>query len=296
MLQLSGTVLGLMIDGAPEGILVCDARQPDHPVVYANPAFERFSGYARGELLGRNPRLLHGKDSEQEGSRRLRDCIARGEGGRATLRNYRKDGSLLWAEVQLLPLRDAGGELSHFVAYYRDVSDRIKSQERPAEGPPASLREDRVSGLLLRSWFEVLMVRDWATAQREERPLTLVLFHIDSLDRYGETFGPAAADAVVRRVARLISLSFRRGIDVVGRWDTACVAVLAGPVLPEGIAAYVQTVVQRVADLRIHHPHAVGQKFITVSAGVATRVPSREDPDSSVLVREAESALRQAQG
>lgn len=291
MLQLSGTVLGLMIDGAPEGILVCDARQPDHPVVYANPAFERFSGYASGELLGRNPRLLHGADTDQEGSRRLRDCIARGEGGRATLRNYRKDGSMLWAEIQLQPLRDEGGELSHFVAYYRDAGERIKSLERPAEQQPASLLPDRVSGLLSRGWFEELMARDWATTRREERPLTLVLFHIDSLDRYAETFGPGAADAVVRRVARLISLSFRRGVDVVARWDTACIAVLAGPVMPEGIAAYVQTVVQRVADLRIHHPHAVGPKFITVSAGVSTRVPSRDEPDSSPLVREAEAAL-----
>lgn len=291
MLQLSGTVLGLMIDGAPEGILVCDARQPDHPVVYANPAFERFSGYASDELLGRNPRLLHGADSDQEGSRRLRDCIARGEGGRATLRNYRKDGSMLWAEIQLQPLRDEGGELSHFVAYYRDVSERIKLLERPAEQPPASVLPDRVSGLLSRGWFDELMARDWATARREGRPLTLVLFHIDSLDRYAETFGSGAADAVVRRVARLISLSFRRGVDGVARWDAACIAVLAGPVMPEGIAAYVQTVVQRVADLRIHHPHAVGPKFISVSAGVATRVPSRDETDSSPLVREAEAAL-----
>ena len=291
MLQLSGTVMALMIDGAPEGILVCDARQPDHPVVYANPAFERFSGYSSGELLGRNPRLLHGADTDQEGSRRLRDCIASGEGGRVTLCNYRKDGSMRWAEIQVQPLRDEGGALSHFVAYYRDVSDRIKSPERPAEQQPASGREDRVSGLLSRSWFEELMARDWATARREERPLTLVLFHIESLDRYAETFGPGAADAVVRRIARLISLSFRRGVDVVGRWDAACVAVLAGPVIPEGIAAYVQTVVQRVADLRIHHPHAVGPKFITVSAGVATRVPTRDDTDSGPLVREAEAAL-----
>ncbi len=291
MLQLSGTVMALMIDGAPEGILVCDARQPDHPVVYANPAFERFSGYSSGELLGRNPRLLHGADTDQEGSRRLRDCIASGEGGRVTLRNYRKDGSMRWAEIQVQPLRDEGGALSHFVAYYRDVSDRIKSPERPAEQQPASGREDRVSGLLSRSWFEELMARDWATARREERPLTLVLFHIESLDRYAETFGPGAADAVVRRIARLISLSFRRGVDVVGRWDAACVAVLAGPVIPEGIAAYVQTVVQRVADLRIHHPHAVGPKFITMSAGVATRVPTRDDTDSGPLVREAEAAL-----
>jgi diguanylate cyclase (GGDEF)-like protein/PAS domain S-box-containing protein len=295
MQQLTGQVLSLVIDGAPEGLAVCDAQAADMPVVYVNPAFERLTGYGAMELLGRNLRLLQGTDNEQDGSRRLHEAVSRGEGCRVTLRNYRKDGTSFWNEVQLQPLRDAGGVLTHYVAYYRDAGGRLKSPERPLEGIPTWLREDRVSGLSSRVWFEELMQRDWATARREQRSITLLLFDIDGLALYCDTFGKAAGDAAIRRIARQISASFRRGADVVGRWDNGCAAVLAGPVVPVGINDYAQLVAQRVLELHIHNPRATNQKMLTVSTGVATTVPAREEDDCGRLVRAAESALRHAQ-
>jgi PAS domain S-box-containing protein/diguanylate cyclase (GGDEF)-like protein len=295
MQQLAGTVLGLVVNSAPEGVIVCDARGNDRPIVYVNPAFERLSGYSAADLLGRNPRLLRGDDQDQDGCRRMREALARGEGAHVTLRNYRKDGSMFWNEIQIQPLHDEAGELTHFAAYYRDVAERIKLPEKVLDGVPTWLREDRVSGLSSRAWFEELMRRDWDVARRDERPLTLLLFDIDDLERYCETFGKSAGDAVIRRVARLISTCFRRGADVIGRWDNGCAAVLAGPVIPEGVNAYAQIVSQRVADMRLHHPRGVNQKIITVSSGVATAVPVRDDGGCARLVRAAESALRRAQ-
>jgi diguanylate cyclase (GGDEF)-like protein/PAS domain S-box-containing protein len=295
MQQLAGPVLDGVINGAPEGVAVCDARAADMPVVYVNPAFERLSGYGATELLGRNLRLLQGTDREQDGCRKLHEAVAKGEGCRVTLRNYRKDGTSFWNEIQLEPLRDADGTLTHYVAYYRDAGGRLKTPERPLEGIPTWLREDRVSGLSSRAWFEELMLRDWATARREQRPITLLLFDIDGLGLYCETFGRSAGDAAIRRIARQISTSFRRGADVVGRWDSGCAAVLAGPVVPAGINEYAQLVAQRVLELHIHNPRALNQKMLTVSTGVATTVPVPGDEDCGRLVRAAEMALRHAQ-
>ena len=295
MQQLAGQVLGGVIDAAPEGVAVCDARAADLPVVYVNAAFERLSGYGATELLGRNLRMMQGTDREQEGCRRLHEAVERGEGCRVTLRNYRKDGTSFWNEIQLQPLRDAEGAVTHYVAYYRDAGGRLKSPERPLEGIPTWLREDRVSGLSSRAWFEELMQRDWATARREQRPITLLLFDIDGLGLYCDTFGKAAGDAAIRRIARQISASFRRGADVVGRWDSGCAAVLTGPVVPAGMNEYAQLVAQRVLELHIHNPRAPNQKMLTVSTGVATTVPDRDDADCGRLVRAAESALRHAQ-
>jgi diguanylate cyclase (GGDEF)-like protein/PAS domain S-box-containing protein len=295
MQQLAGTVLGRVIEAAPEGVLVCDARSADSPVVYVNAAFQRLTGYGAEDLLGRNPRLLRGEDHDQEGCRRLREAVARGAPVRVTLRNYRKDGTALWNEILLQPLRDEAGELAHFAAYYRDLSERIQAPDRPLEGVPTWQREDRISGLSTRAWFEALMLRDWAVARREERPLTLLLFDIDDLARYCDTFGKSAGDAVIRRVAWVISSSFRRGADVFGRWQNGCAAVLAGPVVPEGVNAYARIVAQRVAEMHLHHPRGLSQKFITVSAGVATAVPDRDEGDCSRLVRAAEAALKRAQ-
>src|SRR5579871_2933676 len=98
-----------LVEASPEGVLLVDARNPDHPIVYANPAFEALTGYSAQELLGRNPRMLQADDREQDGRHRLREALARGEACRVLLRNYRKDGALFWNEMSILPLKDAAG-------------------------------------------------------------------------------------------------------------------------------------------------------------------------------------------
>jgi PAS domain S-box-containing protein len=83
-----------LVDSSPEGVVLIDAQGSDHPVVYANRAFEALTGYSAAELTGRNLRLLQADDREQDGRHRLRDALSRGETCRVLLRNYRKDGSL----------------------------------------------------------------------------------------------------------------------------------------------------------------------------------------------------------
>ena len=52
------------IASSTNGIIITDAGQPDNPIVYVNPAFERLTGYSAEELIGRNCRFLQGPDTE----------------------------------------------------------------------------------------------------------------------------------------------------------------------------------------------------------------------------------------
>src|ERR1700722_14052903 len=81
-----------VLDAAPDGIVVCEARPPDYPLVYANAAFLRLTGYQSEELIGQDLRRLQSWDREQDGRAKLRVALAKGESCRALLRNYRKDG------------------------------------------------------------------------------------------------------------------------------------------------------------------------------------------------------------
>jgi len=297
MQQLDSAFVRRILDSAPEGIAICDATQPGQPVIYVNAAFEQMTGYAAGELLGANLRLLQGEDREQDGIRRLREALARAEACRVVLRNYRKNGELLWNEMSLQPMREEDGRLTHFVAFYRDASGRLRQADRSAEGVPGSLREDRVTGLSSRAWFDELLAREWRTARRDERPLTLALFDIDALASYNATFGRPAGDACLKRIGRSIAGVFRRGTDVVGVWREGCIGVLAvhrdGSGV-QGVIHHATSTVQRIAEMRIHHPRAPLQKFVTVTAGLATVTPERVEEEPTRLIERAEAALRDA--
>lgn len=296
-MNLDPEFLRLVVDGAPEGIVICDAQAADCPAVYVNTALEQMTGYGAAELLGSNLRLLQGADRDQEARRRLRDAIARGEACRVLLRNYRKSGDLIWNELYLQPLRNRDGVLTHWAGFIRDANGRLRALERAPEGLPGWLREDRVSGLSSRAWFDELFAREWLIARREAQPLTLVLFDVDALGIYNDTFGRAAGDACVRRIARVISGAFRRGTDIVARWDEGGIAVLAvhrNGTPANGVAGYVEATSRRIADMHVHHPHSPVQKFVTVTAGLATVSPAREEDSPQRLVGAAVSALQMA--
>ena len=282
-----------VVDTAPEGVVVCDAMAADHPVIYANSAFATLSGYSVDALLGKNLRILQANDREQEGRQRLREAVERGETARVLLRNYRQDGSLFWNEVVIQPVRNPAGQLTHFVAYYRDVSERLKGSEKAAQGLPSWLREDRLTGLHSRAYFEELLQRDWLLAQRDSHEIALTLFDIDDLATYNDTFDKSAGDACIRRVARVIGASYRRGGDLVGRWEGGTLAALTQGDAAQKAPQYAQIVAQRVRDLLIHHPRNGSGRYLTISAGVANLVPEREMPLESLL-KACRAALKRA--
>ena len=151
-----------------------------------------------------------------------------------------------------------------------------KSAERSSlSGLPSWLREDRLTGLHSRAYFEELLQRDWALAQRDSHEIGLTLFDIDDLGAYNDKFDRAAGDACIRRVARVIGASYRRGGDLVGRWEGGTFAVLTQGDAAERAAHYAQIVAQRVRDLLMHHPTAGAGRYVTVSAAVASLVPPR---------------------
>src|SRR5215469_10781995 len=282
-----------IVDSAPEGVVVCDAAASDHPVIYANSAFATLSGYTVDALLGKNLRMLQGNDREQEGRQRMREAVERGETARVLLRNYRQDGSLFWNEVVIQPVRDPAGQLTHFVAYYRDVSERLKAGEKAAQGLPSWLREDRLTGLHSRAYFEELLQRDWVLAQRDLHEIALTLFDIDDLTTYNDTFDKSAGDACIRRVARVIGASYRRGGDLVGRWEGGTIAALTQGDAAQKAPQYAQIVAQRVRDLLIHHPRNGSGRYLTISAGVASLVPER-DMALEALLKACRAALKRA--
>jgi two-component system, sensor histidine kinase and response regulator len=120
---------GQIIESTRVGTVIADATQPDNPMVFANPAFEHITGYAFDEVRGRNCRFLQGPDTDPQALLRIRTALAAGGQVHEQLLNYRKDGTPFWNDLQIMPIRDAAGRLTHFVALQSDVSERVRAQQ-----------------------------------------------------------------------------------------------------------------------------------------------------------------------
>lgn len=116
-------LLFTVIQSSSDSVVVTDARQPDNPIMFVNPAFEKLTGYSSSEIMGRNCRFLQGKDDKQPARKRLRGAILIGVEARELLRNYRKDGSVFYNELSVSPVYDRGGRVQYFVGVQHEVSE-----------------------------------------------------------------------------------------------------------------------------------------------------------------------------
>ena len=159
----------------------------------------------RSALLGRNLRFLQADDHDQEGLAKIRTALRDGAACQTTLRNYRRDGTMFWNEVTLMPLRDGSGQITHFASFHRDGGDRCARRRRSEPRDPsmstqtmlAYLRDDKLTGLLRRPYFEELVKRDWGLAQRESRRLSFLVFDLDHYAHYRDVFGKPGRRSVV---------------------------------------------------------------------------------------------------
>jgi PAS domain S-box-containing protein len=111
-------------------MLVTDATQADHPIIFANDAFLKLTGYDRDEVIGRNCRFLQGPETDPQAVLALREAIAAGEDLSVEILNYRKDGSTFWNALYLSPVRNDAGEIVYFFASQLDVTDKKVAEVR----------------------------------------------------------------------------------------------------------------------------------------------------------------------
>ena len=117
-----------VIGNAGAGMVVVDAVAPGHPVVFANPAFHRLTGYGEEEIRGRNCRFMQGPETDQTVVARIRQSLAEARPFRGELLNYRKDGTTFWCDLAINPVVGPAGRLTHFVGVTNDVTARREAE------------------------------------------------------------------------------------------------------------------------------------------------------------------------
>jgi len=122
-------LMGQALNASTDGIVITDARLPDNPLIMANPAFERITGYSIAESIGHNCRFLQKNDHDQPGLNAVRSALRKKQSCRVVLRNYRKDGRPFWNELHIAPVRNSGGDTTHFIGIQADITARKEAED-----------------------------------------------------------------------------------------------------------------------------------------------------------------------
>ncbi len=223
----------LLAENAWEVIWTMDL---DGKVTYINPAVERMRGISPEEAMRQSPEEIQPPESAAIGADYYQRLFAAIEAGtepptfRGEQEYYRRDGSIMTGELQVIPHVDTDGQVIELIGVTRDISERKIFE--------AELRNlavtDTLTGVWNRRHGENLLADD-LSARRPGQALSLLMLDIDHFKTVNDTFGHQAGDHVLIEIASRVRRSLR-GNDVVSRWGgEEFVVLLRDCALPDAL-------------------------------------------------------------
>jgi diguanylate cyclase (GGDEF)-like protein/PAS domain S-box-containing protein len=198
------------LTSATNGITI-SANVEGRPIVYCNPAFERLTGYTLSEIVGHNCRFLQGEGTDPEAIQQMRAAFDAGAAIDLVVLNYKKGGTPFWNALNIGPIHNAQGALTHFIGVQTDVTERIDLQ-RHLEHRAFT---DVLTGLPNRAQFMHELERELGLVDRQGH-VALGFVDLDGFKSINDRYGHQAGDELLIQVAARLT-GIVRGNDLVAR-------------------------------------------------------------------------------
>ncbi|ENO76618.1 EAL domain-containing protein [Thauera sp. 63] len=266
-----------------EGIIVTDVQGR---IIEVNEAFTRITGYTRDEVLGREASLLKSDRHGPEFHAALWQSLLEKGHWYGEVWNRRKGGELFAELLTVSAVRDARGEIRHFVGLFSDITLQ-KEHERQLEH---IAHYDALTALPNRVLFADRLHQAMARARRGDQRLAVVYIDLDGFKTINDTQGHDAGDQLLMTLAGRMR-KVMRDCDTLARLGgDEFVAVLGDLPDADSCRPLVRRLLATVAE-----PVEVGGHSLQVSGSIGvTLYPQREEVEPDQLLRQADQAMYQA--
>jgi diguanylate cyclase (GGDEF)-like protein len=188
------------------------------------------------------------------------------------------------------------GSLLGIVEGFKDITER-KRMEADLQQANRELNRliiiDGLTQIANRRRFDECLKQEWLRMGREKNHLSIIMCDVDSFKLFNDHYGHLMGDDCLRSVARTIDSCTRRPADLAARYGGEEFTVLLPNTTAEGAAAVAETIRQKVRELMIDHAVSPVDKYVTLSLGVASVVPTGES-DPQTLLEASDNALYEA--
>ena len=251
-------------------------------IQWVNKAFSALTGYSEMEALGSTPHILNSGKQDSAFYEKLWQTILRGEVWRDEVEERRKDGSEFFVRQTVTPIRDANGELSHFIAILEDIS-----AEKVAEARIEYMAHfDFLTNLPNRALFLDRLHQTLASARRENHPVALMFLDLDRFKSVNDTLGHHAGDLLLQQVAVRLRACVRES-------DT--VARLAGDeftvILPEIVVREDAVRVAKKIIAAFATPFDLEGHEVSSSTSIGIALFPKDANDEEGLLKQADAAM-----
>ena len=266
------------LDAIGNGVLITRASAQGEIVEYANPAFEKITGYTLDRIVGRDYASLYEGRGHRALFSQIHDALA-GEGEATTLvQSRRANGSQFWNQMYVASVLDEHGAPAYHLSVISDLTELIASRDQLV----MQARRDALTDLPNRITLHELVDH----AITDERTFALLFTDLDYFKDINDSLGHGAGDQLLREVARRLS----RCIDsdgVVTRYGgDEFVMMLARPHEDDRLEKLLESVARA-----FHAPVQIGDTQLRVQMSIGVASYPEDGADAETLLKHADLAM-----
>ncbi len=250
-----------LIEAIEQAAVTIIMTDKDGNIEYANPAFEKISGYSLKEVIGINPRILKSGLTPEGVFKDMWKNITIGKDWAGELINKRKDGTIYYEEARITPIIDKDGNIINYLAVKHDISHRKYLEEKLKQ---TSIRDPLTNLYNRRLVFERLS-QLIELNKRKENVFSLVIIDLDFFKKVNDTYGHQAGDYILKEFAEILTSCIRTD-DVLGRYGGEEFILILQGVKKQSSARIMERILKKVRETTFNYE---GKEIkITFSCGI----------------------------
>lgn len=276
------SMLTTAMEQSPAPVIITDIYGR---IKYANPKFERMTGYERHEVLDENPRIFKSGKTVNHVYKDLWETVMQGKEWRGEFENKRKDNTPYYVEAQIAPLLDMQGNIVRLLALQEDVTEKRVLQKELNK----LATTDGLTGVFNRNTFLQLFKQEVRRIERYGQPLTVLVFDLDHFKGVNDNHGHHAGDHVLIQFARTISAELRDS-DIFGRMGGEEFAGVLVETDVKGGRQLAERLRHKIEQLKV----CVDGQDIQVTVSIGCTSWQKSDSEVEEVLKRADRALYSA--
>ncbi len=277
-LRLAATVF----DSSAEGIVI---TAPDGRTIAVNRAFTDITGYGEQDALGRNPRFLKSRRTDDSLFREMWQTLAENGRWRGELWNRRKDGRDFLESLTISAVKNENGSVTHYVGVFSDITELHFAHEQLKH----QAHHDPLTGLPNRLLLVDRLHKALQYANREGKGLAVLFIDLDRFKNINDTLGHKAGDQVLCEVSTRMKRLLRES-DTVGRLGGDEFVIIVADIVEPTTAALIA---DKILKALRRSPVTTNPEFF-VGASIGISVFPQDGDSGEVLMKNADTAMYRA--
>ncbi len=273
-----------VIEHSHSSIVVTDS---DGYILTTNPAFTQMSGFSIDEVIGRRPALMRPGSEVQSGTsenvwqRLQEDGFWRGE-----VRSRRKDGSYYMQWLTASAVKDAAGNVTHYIG----ISDDITENKEAIKRIDFLAYYDSLTELPNRQLARDRMEQEITRAKREhDGSFALLFVDLDQFKAINDALGHTVGDELIKAVAHRLVETVRETDTVSRQGGDEFLIMLTGDIEMHAVSAICSKLMESLT-----RPFEIGEHTLSISASIGVAMFPDDGICFDSLMKRADIAMYSA--